>query len=296
ELETFLQAAKLNSFSKAAAATGYSQAAVTIQIKNLETELGVKLFDRLGKKTILTYQGSQFYDYAADIMRTLAEARDVLTDPRELTGKLCIGTIESICASVFPSILTEFHIRYPKVTLSIATDSPNKLLEDMNNNTIDIVCLLDQPLNNTKWIKVLEKPEDIVFVASVKNPLTGQKDLTLDRILEEPFILTEKDASYRYLLDQYLASYGKSIEPFLEIGNTDFIISLLKKNMGVSFLPRFCVNTGIEAGELTLLPLDDVRLNICRQVFYHKDKWVTREMAAFLYLIRNTDADRSVTG
>ena len=79
ELSTFLQVAKLQSFSKAAKVLGYSQAAVTIQIKQLEQELGVHLFDRIGKQTSLTHQGSVFYEYAASIMRDIAQAKDAIT-------------------------------------------------------------------------------------------------------------------------------------------------------------------------------------------------------------------------
>ena len=81
EIVTFLQAAKLQSFSKAARQLGYSQAAVTIQIKQLEQELGVHLFDRIGKQTTLTHQGQVFYEYASAIMRDLAQAKDAMANP-----------------------------------------------------------------------------------------------------------------------------------------------------------------------------------------------------------------------
>lgn len=103
ELSTFLQVAKLQSFSKAAKVLGYSQAAVTIQIKQLEQELGAHLFDRIGKQTTLTHQGSVFYEYSASIIRDMAQAKDAVSHPQKLTGRLCIGTIESICASIFPN-------------------------------------------------------------------------------------------------------------------------------------------------------------------------------------------------
>lgn len=124
EITTFLQVAKFKSFSRAAEQLGYTQAAVTIQIKNLEKELGVHLFDRIGKQTLLTHQGLIFYEYASNIAREISQAKDALSNPEELTGTLCLGTIESVCASVFPSLLREYHRRYPKVNIKIITDSP----------------------------------------------------------------------------------------------------------------------------------------------------------------------------
>ena len=87
EITTFLQVAQHQSFSKAARQLGYSQAAVTIQIKQLENELGVHLFDRIGKQISLTHQGQVFYQYAISIQKDLAQARQAVSDSSELNGK-----------------------------------------------------------------------------------------------------------------------------------------------------------------------------------------------------------------
>lgn len=286
EIAAFLQVAQLKSFSKAARALGYSQAAVTIQIKQLEQELGTHLFDRLGKQTILTHQGAVFYTHASAIMRELSCAKAAVTETSELTGALTVGTIESICASIFPELMETFHASHPKVKVSIILDSPDKLLDRMNKNAIDFVYLLDQRIYDHRWVKVMEQPEDIVFVSSASHPLAQRSSLTLKEILSEPFLLTEKDASYRFVLDRYLASMNQNIEPFLEIGNTEFIIRLLKKDAGLSFLPEFSIKNEAAAGQLAVLPVDDFHMRIWRQILYHKDKWVTREMEAFIALAK----------
>ena len=94
EISTFLQVAQYQSFSKAARHLGYSQAAVTIQIKQLEQELGVHLFDRIGKQISLTHQGQVFYQYAVSIRNDLEQAKNAVSDPSTLSGKLCLGTID----------------------------------------------------------------------------------------------------------------------------------------------------------------------------------------------------------
>ena len=285
ELSTFLQVAKLQSFSKAAKVLGYSQAAVTIQIKQLEQELGAHLFDRIGKQTTLTHQGSVFYEYAASIIRDMAQAKDAVSHPQKLTGRLCIGTIESICASIFPNLLTEYHKRHPEVNISIRTDSPDQLLEQINSNQLDLVYFMDKRVYDVKWEKVLEEPEDIVFAATPDHPLAQRDEpLELDEILSYPFVLTEKDASYRLLLEQYLAAMGKHLDPYLEIGNTDFILQFLRQNTGVTFLPHFTVERSVKEGYLRILPVKRFAIRTWRQLLYHKDKWVTREMAEFIKL------------
>ena len=285
EISTFLQVAQYQSFSKAARHLGYSQAAVTIQIKQLEQELGVHLFDRIGKQISLTHQGQVFYQYAVSIRNELEQAKNAVSDPSTLSGKLCLGTIESICASIFPDLLAEYHRLHPEVTISILTDSPGVLLDRMNENTIDIVYLLDRRIYDNRWCKTLEKPEENIFVASPDHELAlVKRELELDEVLRFPFFLTEKDASYRHMLEQYLASINRSVKPFLEIGSTEFIIHMLLKNTGISFLPKFTVQRELQQKQLTALNVRGFQMQTWRQIFYHKNKWVTREMQEFLRL------------
>ena len=285
EISTFLQVAQYQSFSKAARHLGYSQAAVTIQIKQLEQELGVHLFDRIGKQISLTHQGQVFYQHAVSIRNDLEQAKNAVADPSTLSGKLCLGTIESICASIFPDLLAEYHRLHPEVTISIVTDSPGVLLDRMNENTIDIVYLLDRRIYDNRWCKTLEKPEENIFVASPDHELAlAKRELELDEVLRFPFFLTEKDASYRHMLEQYLASINRSVKPFLEIGSTEFIIHMLLKNTGISFLPKFTVQRELQQKQLTALNVRGFQMQTWRQIFYHKNKWVTREMQEFLRL------------
>lgn len=100
-------------------------------------------------------------------------------------------------------------------------------------------------------------------------------------MVHQSFLLTEKDVSYRLILDQFLASQGLEITPFLEIGNTDYIIRQLILQEGVSFLPEFTVHAEVSEGKLAVLDVKDFHMQVWRQILYHKDKWVTREMEEF---------------
>lgn len=102
QLNTLIRAAQFQSFSKAAESLGYSQSAVTVQIKALEEEVGVRLFDRMGKRVILTAQGRRFLEYAHSILDTIHSARQAMSDDTDLNGCLHIGTLESLCFSVCP--------------------------------------------------------------------------------------------------------------------------------------------------------------------------------------------------
>ena len=119
QVQSFVHVAKLGSFSRAAETMGYSQSAITVQIRLLEEELGTKLFDRMGKKVSLTPQGKRFLEHANRILYEMNRTIMAMNEDRELENPLHIGTIESLCTAKFPRILSQFHTLYPKVNIQI---------------------------------------------------------------------------------------------------------------------------------------------------------------------------------
>lgn len=284
QLVTFIRVVQLQSFSKAAESLGYSQSAVTVQIRLLEQELNARLFDRIGKRITLTDQGNQFCTYAYNILHEVNKAKLSLDSDTELKNSLHIGTIESLCFSKFPPILRYFREHHPKVAIRITTASPEELIEMMEHNQLDLIYILDEPRYNNNWIKVMEMREEVVFVSSPAFELAGRSQLRLEELLEEPFFLTEKNANYRRALDRYLASRQMILSPFLEISNTEFIIRMIEENRGLSFLPYFAVQKSAKERRLAVLEVEDFHSAMYRQIFYHKEKWKTKEMDEFIRL------------
>ena len=215
QLQTFVQAAQLESFSKTAEMLGYSQSAITVQMRLLETELNTRLFDRMGKKVVLTPQGREFLKSANKILYEVNKASKSMNDDRELTNPLHVGTIESLCTAKFPRILSEFHSLHPRVNLQITIDSPEKLIRMMDHNELDLIYILDTPRWDENWVKVMELAEPVVFVASAASKFAGKEKMVLDDILQEPFFLTEKHANYRQALISSLHCADSSSHRFL---------------------------------------------------------------------------------
>ena len=284
QLQTFVQAAQLESFSKTAEMLGYSQSAITVQMRLLETELNTRLFDRMGKRVVLTPQGREFLKSANKILYEVNKASKSMNEERELTNPLHVGTIESLCTAKFPRILSEFHSLHPRVNLQLTIDSPEKLIRMMEHNELDLIYILDTPRWDENWVKVMELAEPVVFVASAASKFAGKDRLVLDDILQEPFFLTEKHANYRQALDQQLALRRQSISPVLEISDTAFIIRMLELNQGLSFLPYFAVEQDIYKHRIITLDVNDIHISMYRQIFYHKNKFRTREMEEFIRL------------
>ena len=286
QLQTFVTITHAESFSRAAELLGYSQSAVTVQIRLLEEELQVRLFDRMGKKTVLTAQGRQLLEYANRIIQEVNQAKSAIVQDTELSEPLHVGTLESLCFSKLPPLLGYFRSNYPKVPVKVTTATPKELIAMMEKNQLDLIYFLDRPRYNNNWNKELEVREPIVFVTSPESPLASRKGLRLVEILDEPFFLTEKNENYRRELGQYLESRDRVITPFLEASNTEFIIQMIRRNRGVSFLPYFAVQESVRAGQLAVLDVTDFGVAMYRQIFYHKNKWKTREMGEFIRLAK----------
>lgn len=285
ELITFINVAQHGSFSQAARHLGYSQAAVTVHIKNLEAELKVRLFDRLGKNISLTSHGKIFYDHAIRIMNDLNRAKDAVRQEEALSGTLHIGTIDSLCSSIFPGILQQYHSRYPGVSISVTTDTPKVLLHMLHSNELDVVYLLDEKRTETWLNKVLEQKVHVVFAAASGHPLADCTHHTITELMNYPFILTEKDASYRKVLDYRLQQEGIEIQPLFQSNNTDLLLHMVRNHLGITFLPEYTIQKDREAGILKEILVPDLQINVWQQVIHHKDKWITREMNAFFELI-----------
>lgn len=287
QLSTFIRVAQFKSFSKAAESLGYSQSAVTVQIHQLEEELGTRLFDRMGKRIALTDPGAQFLERAYEVLNEVNKARLSVADAGELRGRLHIGTIESLCFFKLPAVLRMYWEKHPQVVIRVTTGEPENLIEQMERGELDMIYILDEPQYNNDWRKLMEQREEVVFVASAAlgEELRNVPDLKVEQLLDKPFYLTERDANYRRVLDRFLASRETILTPFLECSDTSFIIKMLEINRGISFLPWYAVEKSVREGKLSLLNVTNMHVSLYRQIFSHKEKWHTREMNEFVRLV-----------
>mgnify|MGYP000001816848 CR=1 FL=1 len=268
-------------FLKTAELLGYSQSAVTVQIRQLETELGVRLFDRTGKKVILTPKGKEFLIHANKIIDEMHKAKDAMNDTAELKNPLHIGTIESLCTVKLQEIVQRFRKEHPQVRIQITIGSPERLIQKMEHNELDVIYILDTPRWNKNWVKVMEKAEPVIFVSAPNYKLAGKKNIEVEEILNAPFYLTERNANYRQALEQELALHKQTLSPVLECSDTAFIKKMLKTGKGLSYLPLFVVEKDIEEGKIAKLDVKDIDITMYRQVFYHANKYMTKEMEKF---------------
>ena len=274
ELISFTTIVQQGSFSKASKKLDYCQGSITVHIKNLERELGVQLFDRLGKKVTLTNHGKPSL---------------------ELNGHLTIGTIDSLCSSIVPQLICKYHQYHPHVSVSITTDTIEGLLKMLKNNDIDFAYLVDKQLLDTDWLKIYQFKEEVAFVASCHHPICKMKQPTIQDILAYPIILTEKDASYRRLLEEKLHEDHLEIKPFIQSKNTDLLLELLKLDQYISFLPKYILENDLKNKKIIQINIPDYQIDVYRQLLCHKNKWLSHEMKSFFQLIKENHKKGAVT-
>lgn len=280
---TFVRIVELNNFTKAASSLGYSQAAVTAQIKSLETELGVPLFDRVGKRIFLTQAGKRFLPYAIDMLKAEEAAKNSVGPSEELEGELVICSASSYASEVLPRLLLKYIRLHPKVRITVKVSD---YLEDntrkLARGEIDFLLCMDEKNAFPDFAAFAERPEPVIFVTHPSDPILKKRAATLQDIVTGDFIVTDREIGYSRLLEKQLQKRGIALSPAIEIGSTDAIINILLGGYGISFLPEYTVRRYLEDGSLAGIKVKDAGIDMYSFFLYNKDRWVDPVMKAFI--------------
>ncbi|MBR5508560.1 MAG: LysR family transcriptional regulator [Lachnospiraceae bacterium] len=281
-LNIFIQAAELNSFTRAAEKLGYSQPTVSFQIKQLEQELGVQLFDRIGHTVSLTEAGRDALFYAQKICHTSQEMVLGASRRQEIRGEVRLAMADSLCIPLFVDAFAKFREEYPYVLIKTMTAGTDELFRLLDHNEVDMVCTLDKQIRDTTYIIANEERIGVHFVVCTNHPLASRYEVSVEELLDQPFMLTEKGMSYRKILDEYLAGKSLEIHPVLEIGSADLICQLVQEDVGISFLPDYVTEHAVRKGKLVRLHVDDFEAEVWKQLLYHRNKWMSAPLEAVM--------------
>lgn len=286
-LITFIHVTELGSFTKAAEQLGYSQSTISFQIKQLEDELGCLLFERINHTITLTERGRELVSYAHKIRTLTDDFKESLTKEEECRGSIHIVTPDSVCEEMISAHYMDFHQKYPFITIRFTTGDSALLLNMLDHNEADVIITVDRRLYHKDYVIAKEEPLSMHFVAAPTSKFAHAKGLSIKDIAGEPFILTEYGQGYRRVFDKELAKKSLEITPVLEIGRTDMITNILEHSDMISFLPDFVTREQVEAGTLCYLDVVDVKIDIWKQLIYHKNKWMSKSLRAFIEYIRS---------
>lgn len=285
-LITFIHVAELGSFTKAARQLDYSQSTVSFQIKQLEDELGCLLFERVNHTITLTERGRELVSYAHQILTLTDEFKENLEEQKECTGHIRIVTPDSVCDDIINRHYVDFHNKYPSVSVKFTTADTSVMFDMLDHNEADVIITLDSHSYNKDYVIAMEQPLSMHFVANPESRFCKIKNLSINDIINEPFILTEYGQGYRRIFDEELAKKSLEITPILEIGRTDMITSLVAQGDMLSFLPDFVTEEMVAAGKLCYLDVCDINIEIWKQLIYHKNKWMSKSLKTFIDYIK----------
>ena len=280
-LTTFIYVAELRSFTKAADRLGFSQSTVSFQIKQLETELSCQLFERINHTVHLTEKGREVLEYAHQINRMTRELKDSMKEEVSF-GYIRLAMADSLCTSLLSRDFLRFRELYPNISLKIIAAGTEEMFRLMNHNEADAILTLDNHIYNTEYRILREEKVRTFFVAGAGTRIASASSLSIEELLLQPFILTEKGMSYRRLLEESLAELSLEIQPVLEIGSTELICSLVEQGAGISFLPEYVIKDRVKAGTLVCLPVSGLEIHVWKQLLYHRNKWVSPQMERVL--------------
>ena len=283
-LTTFVHVAESGSFSKAAQLLGYSQPTISVQIRQLEEELGFRLFDRIGHAVRLTDPGKDALVYAQQICR-LCQQMSQESGEEEVSGLIRLATSDSLSACLIREKFPLIRSRYPGIRLNLTTAGTADLFRLLDHNEVDLVCTLDSHIYNTNYVIAGEENIGVHFVVSKDSPLAQKGVLTREDLMRQDFLLTEQGMSYRRLLDEWLAKNSLEIQPVLETGRVDLICELVERGAGIGFLPDYATEEAVAQGRVVRLDAEGFCPELWEQILYHKEKWLTPAIQAVIQLL-----------
>lgn len=289
-LNTFLLAASLQNITKAAAELGYSQSAVSVQIRQLEQELGQRLFDRIGKNIYLTDFGRSLVPYARSAVAAVAAVENFGKDDTALGGSLRIGITDSLFELLMKPLLPAYHARFPRVRVELLVDTTVNLTHLLQQGSIDAMCVIGDPLTPGHWNIWQQTEVPIVLVANPAHPLACCRKVEARQLSGSQLVMMEKNAPYNGHFESFLARRHVECEPFLRLPSAEAARELLLEGEYISLLPWYTVRADVEAGRLCRLPVAEWDLTQSVQMVLHQGKVVTPQLQGFL-----AELDRALT-
>jgi DNA-binding transcriptional LysR family regulator len=255
QLRVFEAVARHRSFSRAAEELHLTQPAVSMQVKALEAQTGLPLFEQIGKRIHLTGAGEALQRHSQTIGDELRAADEALDAMRGLQqGKLAIAVV-STAKYVAPPLLAQFLNEHPGVALRLAVDNRAEVLRQLADNEVDLA-IIGRPPEDLGIAAQTFAEHPHVVIASPRHPLAAKRSIPLERIAEETFIVREPGSGTRGLLERLFAGHGLPLNVSMEMASNESIKQAVLAGMGVSLLSLHTVGLELETGRLAVLDVE----------------------------------------
>ena len=282
QLKYFITSADTQNFTEAARQCFITQSTLSQQIKQLETELGVQLFERIGKRVFLTETGRNFLPYARQTVADANYGMQRIKDMEELkTGRLCIGTTFGLSALITDAI-ARFSEQYPEVHLEVMFLKQDELIEAVRERKVDFALTFEMMEKDDLLTEQPVKTYHLCAIVSDQNPLAQQATVSLRQLAEYNICTPARGMNARRMFDSLTNKKGIELQPKLEINEIHTLLHLVRTGRWVAIL----VDSIIHGEEgLCAVPLREAALPMPVVWLYPKDMYIRKAMQKFMELI-----------
>lgn len=285
QLKVFEAVARHNSFTRAAEELFLTQPTVSMQVKQLTKAVGMPLFDQIGKRLYLTQAGEELVKTCRQVFEQLEQFEMTVADLKGLKqGRLRIAVITT--AKYFiPRLLGPFCQRYPGIDISLQVTNHEHIINRLNDNLDDLYVMSQLPESIEVSCKpILENP--LVVVAPISHPLAQEKNISLERVGTEPFIMREPGSGTRKAVQTLFDERKIQLKVRLDLGSNEAIKQAIAGGLGISVLSAHTLTLDSPNSQLTVLDVEQFPIDRYWYAVYPTDKQLSIVARTFLeYLL-----------
>lgn len=291
KLSIFYETAKCLNMSQVAKDMFISQPSISQSISEIESELNVKLFDRIGKKLYLTHEGEIFFYYTQRILNLYEEGISTIKDSyNKNKGKIVVGVTTTIGVYIMPYIIKKFNKEAVDIDISIIIDSKSNIENLILHNKVDLAFIEGRTIPQEIILKEIWKDE-MVFVSAKDHEWKNKKEITVQDLRDDKFIVREDGSGSSEIFEKFLDSKGIKFNEYIELGDIGAIINYVKLNIGVSCIPYISVSRKEKLGELNVSRFKGERIERILYMAIHKDKYISMPMKYFIDFCEKFDVN-----
>lgn len=284
QLIIFRTLAQTLNFTRTARMLNYVQSNVTAQIQSLETELGVRLFDRLGKRVILTDAGQQLLPYVEHVLEDVDALRAAVSTKHDPVGVLTVSAPETLCTYRLPKLLHLVNRQHPHLRVHFRPNPIADLRKCVSEGLLDLAFVLEEPIHSTQLMVKALLEEPIQVVAAPSHPFATREHVEPLDMESETILLTESGCGYRALFEHTLAEAGVQPMMVTEFSSVEAIKQCVMVGMGIAVLPQMAIQAEVEEGRMVILPWTRP-MQVTTQMIWHREKWLSPAFCSFLEMV-----------
>jgi DNA-binding transcriptional LysR family regulator len=288
QLKTFIAVATQLNFNRAAEVLHYAQSTISAQIKALEEDFGLPLFDRLGKRIALTEAGQMLLRYAQKMVSLEEETFAQVIGQEKPRGLLSVRAPQSISTYYLPAVIEIFQKAYPLISLDISACAFHALQQELKSGITDVAFLLTDMISSKELCCEMLGREALVIAAHPDHPLAGRPSIEAGDLKGQPLLLPKHDCGYKMVFEQLLSERKVRSATVIEYNSIEAIKQCVLRGLGITILTEAALRPEIELKRLAVLPWSEGQLETAVLMIWHKDKWISPALKCFMNAARAT--------